>query len=76
MLKSRGMRIPFAVCLVGVCAAGCSSQSPEDACVASGGTCVLGAAINCTKTGNTCESPPDSPGGSICCYAFSDGGVE
>jgi hypothetical protein len=69
--------------LLGLAVVGCTSSpsygTPQD-CAAAGGQCVLGSAANvCAKQGpdNTCNcNPACNPGGSFCCLAFIDAGVE
>lgn len=46
------------------------------ACIAAGGRCVLGGAVNiCAKQGPSgCNTDPPNPGGAFCCLEFLDSG--
>jgi hypothetical protein len=58
-------------------ALGCNGpQSGPDACIAAGGRCVVGGAVNiCTKQGPLgCNTDPPNPGGAFCCLEFLDAG--
>jgi hypothetical protein len=73
-IRFSAMRIFPLAFVLGLCAAGCSSQSAEEACISSGGQCVLGGTSTCTNVGASCNTSPPNPGGAFCCYAFADGG--
>jgi hypothetical protein len=55
---------------------GCNgSQTGPDACIAAGGRCVPGSAINmCASRGTPDCNPDRNPGGAFCCIAFLDAG--
>lgn len=58
--------------LLAVAFLACSSSGPE-ACVAAGGTCVLGS-IACARRGSADCNPDRNPGGAFCCLSCSGGG--
>ncbi len=73
------LRILGAVTFLTATAVACSSSSSTTggACHTAGGTCVLGPGLTCATEAATsaqdCNSAP-TPGGQICCLAFTDAG--
>jgi hypothetical protein len=63
----------------GTAADGGASSGPA-ACVAAGGTCVIGPALGCSRIGTQDCNPTRNPGGAVCCLdgpkvCDEDGGV-